>query len=235
MHSTRGYTRLVVVALSLAALWWSPQQRGGLIVPGERVGPVFPNSTSATLRAAIGEDAVVDRNIGMGEGEFEAGTIIYPDDPTRSLAIIWHDAERRERPKTVMVCYHPDPWSEESEPCRWRTAGGIGLGTRLSELEELNGRPFTLTGFEWDYSGTVLSWAGGRLEELLDPHGWRTLVRLAPQTGETGNWVPAVEYRAMAPVLGDHDVSSGHPLMRLLDPAVYWVELRFPAAPAPER
>ena len=37
------------------------------------------------------------------------------------------------------------------------------LGTRLGRLTQLNGRPFTLSGFGWDYAGTVISWNGGRL------------------------------------------------------------------------
>lgn len=45
----------------------------------------------------------------------------------------------------------------------WQTTQGIRLGTKLSELEKLNGKPFTLYGFGWDYGGAV-QWNGGRLD-----------------------------------------------------------------------
>ena len=221
----------VVAPLSVSRFPASVAQENlELIVPGERVGPVYADSTAESLRGALGDELVADVDIGIGEGEFVPGTIVFPDDPTRALAILWHDAKRREQPRNVIVCYHNDPWSAESEPCRWRV-NGIGLGTRLSELEELNGGPFILTGFDWDYSGTVVSWDGGRLEELLEPEGWRVLLRLAPESDEAGNWVPSMSYEEMAPVLGDHDLASTHPTIRKLDPRIYWIDIRISAEP----
>ena len=79
----------------LGAAGATPVQHDWLIVPGERVGPVSADSTAAGLRRSLGEDLVTNVSIGMGEGEREEGTIIYPDDPTHSLAILWHDDLRR--------------------------------------------------------------------------------------------------------------------------------------------
>jgi hypothetical protein len=110
---------------------------------------------------------------------------------------------------------------EEGEGCRWRTREGIGIGTRLSSLEVLNEGPFVLTGFEWDYSGTVISWEGGALEGVLNAGGWRSWIRLSPRTDAAGNWIPAVAYEEMDPLLGERDVSSAHPLMQRLDPGIY--------------
>lgn len=39
-------------------------------------------------------------------------------------------------------------------------------GTSLKELQRLNGKPFRLFGFSWDYGGLVESWQKGRLVGL---------------------------------------------------------------------
>lgn len=197
------------------------QEVDWMIIPGERIGPVTAESSAAALRATLGGELVVDRRIGLGEGEIEAGTLVYPDDATATLAILWHDVERRERPRRVIVCYDPDRWMRDDHECRWRTANGISMGVRLSALESLNGRPFTLSGFEWDYSGTVLSWEGGQLERLLNAGGWRAWLRLLPRSDDDGNLLPPVDYDELRPVLGDRAVPSTHPVMQRLDPSVY--------------
>ena len=45
---------------------------------------------------------------------------------------------------------HPTP------TCRWQTSNGIRFGTRLTELEERNGGPFTISGFGYNYGGNVM-------------------------------------------------------------------------------
>ena len=73
----------------------------------------------------------------------------------------------------------------------------------------MNGRPFTLLGFGWDYSGTVSSWRGGSLERLN--RKGRVVVRLTPRPGlEPGRELS-----------GDQEILSTHPGMQRLDPAIY--------------
>ncbi len=40
---------------------------------------------------------------------------------------------------------------------------GVKIGTTLSELVKLNGKPFTFTGFDWDYGGYAI-FEKGKLE-----------------------------------------------------------------------
>ena len=95
----------------------------------------------------------------------------------------------------------------------WHTADGVTLGTRLARLAQLNGRPFVLMGFGWDYSGTVVSWNGGRL--AADSVGGRFIVRLRPTV--TGPIADSLQ----RDVLGDREYSSDRPAMSRLDPAIY--------------
>jgi hypothetical protein len=93
----------------------------------------------------------------------------------------------------------------------WTVAPGVSLGTRLSALERLNGRPFRLFGFAWDYGGTVADWEGGRLDALWP--GQLVRLRLQPEGGADG---------ALARLVGGERLfSSAHPAMRALDPRVY--------------
>jgi hypothetical protein len=86
-------------------------------------------------------------DIELGEGETERGTVLFPDDPTRRLEIVWKDPERKRRPKPIQI---------SSGKSLWQTIRGISLGTTLQE--QRNGRGFLLAGFAWDYSGTLQDW-----------------------------------------------------------------------------
>jgi hypothetical protein len=49
--------------------------------------------------------------------------------------------------------------------CRWHLPKPFALIMTLNQLQKLNGRPFLFNGFDWDYSGAVISWDGGKLEK----------------------------------------------------------------------
>ena len=48
---------------------------------------------------------------------------------------------------------------------RWHAVYGISLGSSLSELERLNGRPLIVGGFGTDKPGWVLSWRAAVLSK----------------------------------------------------------------------
>jgi len=98
---------------------------------------------------------------------------------------------------------------------------GISIGTTLKALERLNGRPFQLTGFDFDYSGTVTSWLGGRLETIGGP-ACEIKVRLSPDLPKS----PSREQLAAGKATeGDRDFRSSDANMQLLNPRVYEVLL----------
>ena len=100
----------------------------------------------------------------------------------------------------------------------WRTVHAISLGTTLKQLEQLNRKPFQLAGFDFDYSGTVLSWSHGELEGVLDP----VILRLDPSQVQSQQ----TDYRS---VLGDGS-SSGFwsSSAAKTKPAVYQLIWLFP-------
>jgi hypothetical protein len=167
-----------------------------LLVLGPRVG-------EAELVARFGAEHVRRGDVPLGEGETEPGTILFPGDKLREVQIVWMDPDGA-APALVQVSGDRGVWTIEP---------GIALGVRLDSLERLNGRPFELAGFEWDYEGTVMSWRGGALERL-NAAGTRVVLRLVP-TRE--RWKASTDLAAVA---GEGPFRSDHPVMRRLNPRI---------------
>jgi hypothetical protein len=186
----------------------SRNQHDWIVEPGVRAGPITASSSEDDLRRAFGDSAVADKDIDVGEGVTEPGTVIYGTTPAKRLAVLW----KNKRPSRVIICYQ---WLQGD--CMWRTTGGIGFHTSLKDLERLNGRPFKLFGFGWDRSGTVFSFEGGNLAALIKGG---LILQLNPDEAGTGS----DEYRN---VLGEGEFLSSLPAMQKLNPTVNSMELEF--------
>ncbi|MFO8148415.1 MAG: hypothetical protein ACQEWG_09005 [Bacteroidota bacterium] len=98
-----------------------------------------------------------DADIKVGIGIYEEGTeerpycILFPDTPNH-LEITWKDLERTE--------IYDIRFTEKGN---WKSSTGIGIGTTLDQLNQLNSKPVSFYGFGWDYSGAVV-WNDGKLE-----------------------------------------------------------------------
>lgn len=183
------------------------------IVPRVRVGAITRTTSERELKRIYGRRNVQSTRVSIGEGEYEPGTVIYPSDPTRRIEIIWKDARRKRYPQRIQLT---------GAKSVWKTREGISLGTRLKELERINGRAFTLLGFSWDYEGTIISWNGGRLERQFGKDSRAVLLRLSPQTSHE------ISVEEEASVIGDNDFSSGNSVMQRINPKVYQLIVEFP-------
>lgn len=181
-----------------------------LIVPGERVGPITPTTSEKLLETFFGPENVERTDMYVGEGFTEPGSAVYPRDASRRIEVVWTD-DARTTPREVRLTGNSTNWS---------TREGISLGSTLKEIEHLNGWPFRLVGFAFDYGGTITGCGHGRLRMLgcVDRDGTiqgrLVILRLAPSA--EGRALP--QYRE---VIGDKDFSSGHPAMQTLNPSVY--------------
>jgi hypothetical protein len=168
---------------------------------------IHASDSEASLRLRYGDSNVVASQVPLGEMETVAGTILFPRDSTRRVTIMWADTLRRTHPTNVEV---------DGSGTRWVVFPSVSLGTSLAELERLNGRPFHLFGMGFDYSGTVESWEGGRLDSLWTLTGEsRRLVGLRLQPNNGG------DSAAYARVMGERLFSSSDSAMRVLNPKVY--------------
>ena len=200
---------VLVVVASMLCVGRSSLAADWLIVPGVRVGSITTDTSETDLKKTYGESEVVAADIDVGEGQTQAGTILFPRQTAKVLTLFWTD-ETRTHVAQVRI---------NTEGTNWRTNRGITIGTPLRAIEQLNGRPVNLAGFGWDYSGTILDCDGGALKELgvqtpTGTHGRTLLIRVAPQS----KWNGSTEYSR---VLGDRTFKSDHAAMRKLNPTVY--------------
>lgn len=169
-------------------------KRDRTIVPGERVGGVTAGSTLRQLQALYGKRNVREKKVYVGEGQYTPGLVLFPG--TRAeVEFRYHDGSKR-----IALAVISKPKSP------WRTRNGIRIGTTGARIERLNGKPFTLYGFEWDYSGRLAGWNGGKLSEDLIPD-FRPGVKLPLKQAEK--------------VMGDGKFSSANPVMRRSKIVVY--------------
>src|SRR4051794_443024 len=177
------------------------------VSPRSGSGPLTPEGSEVELRERYGPTAVDSARIELGEGETTPGTVLYTSDSLRRAEIVWKDTLSRRRPARVIL---------RGSQSKWRVGQGISLGTSLKELEGLNGRPFVLAGFGWDYAGVITDWKGGALDSTLAG------IKLYLDPGSAQQ-----QSAAYSQVLGDRDYSSDLPAMQQLNPKVAQIFVDF--------
>lgn len=172
-------------------------------------GPFARDADEAALIKAFGAANVQRARIEIGEGEKAAGAILFSKDKKRRLELIWRDGKKRKGPGTIYV----------REGSGWAVAGLAGerlaIGSALAAVEAANGKPFSILGFDWDYSGTAADWQGGKLAKAFG--GCRLTMRFGYPKG--------ADAKALDRLSGDKEFSSSNPDMRLVKPTAYEVML----------
>jgi hypothetical protein len=168
-------------------------------------GPFTKGATHASLVKAFGKRNVAVQSVGIGEGETVTASVIFPRDAARRIEVLWIDEKRRRNPSEIRT----------GVDATWRTAQGIRRGMSLSEIEALNGRPFELWGFGFDYGGTTLDWKGGAL--ATQAGGCTLTLRFTMRDGADN----------AAVYVGEQSLMSDSEGMRKAAPVVDAVELMF--------
>lgn len=180
-----------------------------VIVPGVRAGAIKAGSTAASLKKEYGKNAV-EKDVDVGEGMTDKGMTLFPNDPKKTADILFHPSGKV---STVII---------GDQTTDWKVDNGITIGTSLNEVEKLNGKPFKLAGFEWDYSGTVCGYEGGKLE-TLNVAGKRVLLRLMHNYK-----TQKADDKLFNAVVGDKCYPSSMKEMQTLNPKVYNIQIEFP-------
>lgn len=197
----------------LTSVFNSFAQTSYTIVPGVSVGEITARTSKADLIRIYGSKNVRDAKIGLGEGEAVPGTVIFPNIPSKKLEIVWKDKKSKKSPEFIQL------YGDKS---LWKTKEGISLGTSLKELEKINGKPFVLAGFEWDYSGAFFSWNDGKLAKPFGNEGEKATLRLSPKDFDK------VLRKDLDAVVGDGQFSSANKAMQRINPRVYFMIVTFP-------
>ena len=165
------------------------------------------NSDHKRLVSVFGAANVVFGKIDGAEGMDQPATIVNGKDKARRLDFVWMDEKARKIPNVLARA-----------GSTWKTDDGVGVGSSLAEIEKLNGKPFKLSGFEWDYGGYVTDFNGGALATRKG--GCHLGLRLEPGAGAAA--------KALEKVSGDRTLLSNNPSARAVKPVVSEISIGWP-------
>jgi hypothetical protein len=160
------------------------------IVLGKRVGLIKPGMTASDIERAYGKDNLKLQKIPGAEGEEIDGAKLFAE-TDRELEIVWDpDNEKQKVVFDIRVIGKA-----------WKFENGLKSGMTVEEVEKINGKPFKIAGFEWDYGGYA-NFEGGKLAGKVS-------IRFGPTTEN----IP--EYLS-----GDKQLSSADKKLRAAKPVV---------------
>jgi hypothetical protein len=170
-------------------------------------GPFAGDTDHKRLVAAFGRANVTRKTVYEPEGVQVRASVVFPKDSARRLVVLWSDEKGLRRPARV-----------DLTGSGWSGPKRLQIGSSIEAVEEANGKPFVLYGFEWDYGGRVDSWNGGALGNLpggctFDP------------AFETSDKAPEA---ALTFVASDRQFSSNSPEMGAVMPRIRSIALKYP-------
>ncbi|PPQ18550.1 hypothetical protein CV770_15015 [Bradyrhizobium sp. AC87j1] len=163
----RSATVTVLFLLASSAFAQSVPQEG----PITCASPVAPDDTERSLKQRYGKDAVVQELPGA-EGERYKGVVLFPKASDRRIEVAFTD-DKAGRASGLTL--------RDAKTSRW-TVAGVTIGSSLADVQKANGKPFLVSGFEWDYGGFVIDWKGGALSRPLQG-GCTVSIRFGGKTG----------------------------------------------------
>jgi hypothetical protein len=181
-------------------------------IPGVQAGNVKVNSSEASLIAMLGAENVVRDSVYIGEGYYEKGTTLFKGTPEEAQ-ILWKDTVNYINPTSVMIR------SAQGKPNQWLVDNGVVMGMTLKEVEKINGKPFKISGFGWDYGGFATDWQRGKLAGNNEPENLVIRFYYNIEDDKLG----AIADK----VLGEGPFLSSNPAMQQLNPKVVEITIGF--------
>ena len=163
------------------------------------------DSSEARLIEIYGADNVVTGTVPGPEGTEMLATTVFPDNPKKSLQFVWWDEDSLSSPSYIEL------------PPKAMAPGGIRIGMSLAEVQAINGEPFTLLGFDWDYGGSA-GFQSGALSNLPGD----CLLSLQFDYGTAPDGVDTL------PAMGDKELSSDDPLLAQMQVRVHAMSVGYP-------
>ncbi len=178
-------------------------------VPTQSLQEVLACSNLQGLQAKYGQENVIaDTSWVIGDDTIR-GSIIFPASP-KQVYVFYRGAE------IVDVTI-------QGESSVWKTDSGLYLGLPLQEVQKINKRNFTLSGFNWAHGGEVVSWEGGTLAGT----------HLATFSN-AGNKHDGLSDAAYAQISGQTEFDVRHEAIQKLNPRLDMISLIKPFIPNKE-
>jgi len=207
LHTASASVSLIAGLLALSSSPASAESVATRVIQCD--GPFGRNASHASLVKAFGNNNVAYQEIAGVQDKKIKASILFPADPKARLECIWQDERARRRPALIRA----------KDQSAWAAANGIRIGTALADIEKMNGKPFKLSGFDWDYGGRVTDWRGGALAK--------------PQAGGCTLVIEFVHpedapEESLTKVSGDREVLSDDANMRAVEPYVAVMTFSYP-------
>ena len=174
-------------------------------------GVLGADATLAGIETAYGKDNVVTGEVPGPEGTTMIATTVFPNDPDKMFMVYWWDEEKHERIAGFTVA------KNDTAP------GGVKVGMGIAEVQAINGEPFTLMGFYWDYGGSA-GFQSGKLSDL--PGGCFLNLQFEPSIQELGDDVANA-------ISGDRELSSDMEELKIAAPVVTEINMGYADSEAP--
>lgn len=200
--------QLLIILIPFVGL--SQDSSNRICIPGIQVGVIDSTTSESDLIRIFGEEQIKRDSIYVGEGFYKLGTFLFPN-TKNEIAISWKNKENFSKPDWIWI---------RKPNTDWRTNMGITIGTKMKEIEKLNGKPFMIFGFGWDYSGTVADWNEGNLEKV---HSRKNglILRLKNKNNYE------LSRSEFEEVLGDKVIETSNKTLQKLNPEVYDMIITF--------
>jgi len=163
------------------------------------------------LKLKYGPKNVVDDTSWVIGDDTLRGSIIFPNSSKQAFVYL-HDTN------IVDVTI-------KGESADWKTNSGLYLGMTLTEVQTINAKNFTLSGFNWSHGGSVVSWEGGKLT------GDSTLSHLAAFSN-VSNEHSGISDEAYKMISGEVELDVRHPDIQKLNPKLDLISIIIPNIPS---
>lgn len=179
-------------------------------VPSENLNEVLDCKDAQGLIAKYGAKSVLlDTSIVLGDDTLK-GAIIYPG-TAKQANVFFHEGKISDV-------------SIQGESSAWKTSSGLYLGLTLQEVEKMNAKNFTISGFGWAHGGSVVSWEGGKLA------GDSTLTHVVAFRNKRQN----ISVEEFNKVSGEAEFDVRHPSIQQMNPVLEQITILKPYTPSKE-
>lgn len=124
------------------------------VVPGKRVGPIEKGMTLTGLKTLLGGDKVKAADLPGPEGSSFPGAVVFKGTDREAQIVFNPEGDEREIVEIRILGKG------------WKLPDGLAKGATVEAVEKANGKPFKVSGFDWDYGGYA-HLKGGKLEDKL--------------------------------------------------------------------
>jgi hypothetical protein len=172
---------------------------------------ITAKTTLADLQKTYGKKNVITGDVDGPEGTTMSATTIFPKDEAKKFIVYWWDEEKHERLSGYTI------------PESGAGPGGLKIGMPIKDVETINGGPFTLSGFYWDYGGAA-NFKDGKLGAL--PDNCFVNVTFNPSVDPTTDALSNA-------ISGEQELKSNLKEFAIVKPVVQSIDIGFPDPEAP--